>query len=54
MPEAGANLYDVTIAHEGPSSTFTFTLLALSNHKVKIMDGPAPLPHEVEVSCMAA
>ncbi|GAA5965022.1 hypothetical protein JCM8115_005686 [Rhodotorula mucilaginosa] len=49
MPEAGASLYDVTIAHEGPSPTFAFTLTALSNCNVRILDGPPPLPYKVEV-----
>lgn len=49
-PEAGASSYDVTIAHEGPSPTFTFTLTALSNCKVRILDGPPLLPYKVEVS----
>lgn len=48
-PEAGASSYDVTIAHEGPSPTFTFTLTALSNCKVRILDGPPLLPYKVEV-----
>ena len=54
MPEAGASLYDVTIAHEGPSPTFAFTLTALSNCNVRILDGPPPMPYKVEVSRSAA
>ncbi|GAA5992078.1 hypothetical protein JCM10908_000731 [Rhodotorula pacifica] len=50
MPEAGASLYDVVIAHEGPSPIFAFTLLALSNHKLQLMDGPPPLPYSTEVA----
>ncbi|KWU46727.1 cysteine proteinase [Rhodotorula sp. JG-1b] len=49
MPEAGASVYDVTIAHEGPSPTFAFTLTALSNCNVRILDGSPPLPYKVEV-----
>lgn len=50
MPEAGTSWYDVTIAHEGPSPSFAFTLTALSNCKVRILDGPPPLPFKAEVS----
>jgi hypothetical protein len=41
---SGTSLFDVVVSHEGPSSDFGFTISVFSNDKIKIEDGPVPLP----------
>ncbi|POY71276.1 hypothetical protein BMF94_5588 [Rhodotorula taiwanensis] len=49
LPERGRSVYDVTIAHEGQSAVFAFTLVVMSNHRVKLLEGPPPLQHSQEI-----
>ncbi|GAA6031892.1 hypothetical protein JCM8097_003322 [Rhodosporidiobolus ruineniae] len=41
---------DLLVSHEGLASSFSLTLQAFSNDKIKLVDGPAKLPYEVSLS----
>ncbi|GAA5959411.1 hypothetical protein JCM10213_005903 [Rhodosporidiobolus nylandii] len=48
-PESATATYDIVLSHEGSAAVFSFSLRAFSNHKVKIDEGPPPLPHSAQV-----